>query len=94
MSRMQKAVALKYPPGFEAPVIVSKAFGKHAEMMIEQAQKQNVNVVENSMLVDMLGLCGENSIVPEETWEVLAQVFSVILTDEDYGEKIDKKNWK
>ena len=94
MSRMKKAVALKYPPGFEAPVIVSKTFGKQAEMMIEQAQMQNVNVVENSLLVDMLGLCGENSIVPEETWEVLAQVFSVILTDEDYGEKIDKKNWK
>ena len=54
----------------------------------------NVSIVENSLLVDMLGLCGENSIVPEETWEVLAQVFSVILTDEDYGEKIDKKNWK
>ena len=58
------------------------------------AKKMNVSIVENSLLVDMLGLCGENSIVPEETWEVLAQVFSVILTDEDYGEKIDKKNWK
>lgn len=94
MSRMQKAVALKYPPGFEAPVIVSKAFGKHAEMMIEQAQKQNVNVVENSMLVDMLGLCGENSIVPEETWEVLAQIFSVLLKDGDYGDSFNKKDWE
>lgn len=55
---MKKAVALKYPPGFEAPVIVSKTFGKQAEMMIEQAQIQNVSVVENSLLVDMLGLCG------------------------------------
>ena len=91
---MQKAVALKYPQGFEAPVIVSMTYGKQAELMIEQAKKMNVSIVENSLLVDMLGLCGENSIVPEETWEVLAQVFSVILTDEDYGEKIDKKNWK
>ena len=91
---MQKAIALKYPQGFEAPVIVSKTYGKQAELMIEQAKKMNVSIVENSLLVDMLGLCGENSIVPEETWEVLAQVFSVILTDEDYGEKIDKKNRK
>lgn len=89
MNRMQKAVALKYPPGVDAPIIVSKTFGKQAEMMIEQAQKQNVSVVENSMLVDMLGLFGENSFVPEETWEVLAQIFSVILKDGDYGENIN-----
>ena len=91
---MQKAGAVKYPQGFEDAVNVSKNDGKQAELMIEQAKKMNVSIVENSLLVDMLGLCGENSIVPEETWEVLAQVFSVILTDEDYGEKIDKKNWK
>lgn len=89
MSRMKKAVALKYPPGFDAPVIVSKTFGKQAEMMIEQAQMQNVSVVENNLLVDMLGLCGENSIVPEETWEVLAQIFSVILKEPDYAEIIN-----
>lgn len=86
---MQKAIALKYPKGFDAPIIVSKSYGKQAEIMIEQAKKQNVSIVENSMLVDMLGLCGENSVVPEETWEVLAQIFSVILEDENYGENFN-----
>ena len=86
---MQKAIALKYPQGFDAPIIVSKSYGKQAEIMIEQAKKQNVSIVENSMLVDMLGLCGENSIVPEETWEVLAQIFSVILKEQDYAEIIN-----
>ena len=86
---MQKAIALKYPQGFDAPIIVSKSYGKQAEIMIEQAKKQNVSIVENSMLVDMLGLCGENSVVLEETWEVLAQIFSVILEDENYGENFN-----
>ena len=62
--------------------------------LLNHREYNNKFVRFDVIFVDMLGLCGENSIVPEETWEVLAQVFSVILTDEDYGEKIDKKNWK
>ena len=53
---MQKAVALKYEEGFEAPVIVAKVKGKNVQKMVEEAQKQNVIIIENEMIIDMLGL--------------------------------------
>lgn len=79
---MQKAVALKYEEGFEAPVIVAKVKGKNVQKMVEEAQKQNVIILENEMIIDMLGLSEQGSMVPFETWEILAQIFSIILNDD------------
>lgn len=79
---MQKAVALKYEEGFEAPVIVAKVKGKNVQKMVEEAQKQNVKIIENEMIIDMLGLSEQGSMVPFETWEILAQIFSIILNDD------------
>lgn len=79
---MQKAVALKYEEGFEAPVIVAKVKGKNVQKMVEEAQKQNVKIIENEMIIDMLGLSEQGSVVPFETWEILAQIFSIILNDD------------
>lgn len=79
---MQKAVALKYEEGFEAPVIVAKVKGKNVQKMAEEAQKQNVIIIENEMIIDMLGLSEQGSMVPFETWEILAQIFSIILNDD------------
>ena len=40
---MQKAIALKYPQGFDAPIIVSKSYGKQAEIpAINAAQAKNI----------------------------------------------------
>lgn len=79
---MQKAVALKYEEGFEAPVIVAKVKGKNVQKMVEEAQKQNVKIIENEMIIDMLELSEQGSVVPFETWEILAQIFSIILNDD------------
>ncbi len=79
---MQKAVALKYEEGFEAPVIVAKVKGKNVHKMVEEAQKQNVKIIESEMIIDMLGLSEQGSMVPFETWEILAQIFSIILNDD------------
>lgn len=79
---MQKAVALKYEEGFEAPVIVAKVKGRNVQKMVEEAQKQNVIIIENEMIIDMLGLSEQGSVVPFETWEILAQIFSIILNDD------------
>lgn len=78
---MKKAVALKYADGFEAPVIVAKTFGANAQKMIAEAEKQNVKIIEDKMIVEMLGLSASKDIVPPETWEILAQIFSVILQE-------------
>lgn len=86
MKQLRKAVALKYPPGVEAPVIVAKGFGETADKIISEAAKNEIPVNHNEELVDLLGLQDIGSIVPEEAWEALAQIFSFIL------EKNEQKN--
>ena len=51
---MKKALALKYPDGVEAPIIVAKGSGKKAEKILQIAQENNILIEENEILVDML----------------------------------------
>lgn len=79
----KKAVALKYPPGVEAPVIVAKGKGYAAEEIINTAQKHKIPLEENTGLVNMLEFETVGSIVPEESWQALAVIFSFILDREN-----------
>ena len=83
----RKAVALKYPEGVEAPVIMAKGEGRTAEIMLEEAEKQGIPVSEDKVLVDMLGLSDAGDIVPENAWKALAVIFSYILEERDEYKK-------
>ena len=80
MSSKRKAVALKYIEGTEAPLILAKGEGRTAKLMLEEAEKQGIPVAEDKVLVDMLGLSSAGDIVPENTWQALAVIFSFILS--------------
>lgn len=79
---MKKAIALKYPEGVEAPIIVAKGEGAVAEKILTEAEKNSILIEEDSTLVDMLGFTNVGSVVPESAWKTLAIIFSHIL-DED-----------
>lgn len=81
MDRRKKAVALKYMEGTEAPVILAKGEGCKAEVMLYEAEKNGIPVTEDKILVDMLGIASAGDIVPENTWQALAVIFSYILDD-------------
>lgn len=83
MSSKRKAVALKYIEGTEAPLILAKGEGRTAKLMLEEAEKQGIPVAEDKVLVDMLGLSSAGDIVPENTWQALAVIFSFILSKDD-----------
>ena len=55
--------------------------------MLEEAEKKGVPVTEDKVLVDMLGLSSAGNIVPENTWQALAVIFSFILTEQREKEK-------
>ena len=74
-----KAVALKYPKNAAAPFICASGKGKVAENIIEIAEQNNIPIVENSELTDVLTLQEIGSIIPEETWELIANIFSYII---------------
>jgi len=82
MTSKRKAVALKYIEGTQAPVILAKGEGRKAEIMLEEAEKNAIPVTEDKVLVDMLGLSSAGDLVPENTWQALAVIFSFILSDQ------------
>ena len=79
----RRAVALKYPQGVEAPLIIAKGEGRIAEQIINEAEKNNIHIEEDSALVDLLGLSEVGSLVPEAAWKSLAVIFSFILSDKE-----------
>ena len=78
---MKKAVVLKYPEGCLAPIITAKGTGIVAQKIIEEAEKQNVFITENLELVNLLDSCDTGTLIPEETWETVAIIFSFILSE-------------
>ena len=79
---IKKAVVLKYPEGAEAPFVTAKGSGRIAEFILEEAIKKNIKIEENKTLVEFLSDVDIGSLVPPETWEILAQIFSLILKEE------------
>ena len=83
MTSKKKAVALKYVEETEAPVVLAKGQGRTAERMLEDAEKNGIPITHDQVLVDMLGLSSAGDIVPENTWQALAVIFSYILKEKD-----------
>lgn len=83
MTSKKKAVALKYVEGTEAPVVLAKGLGRTAERMLEEAEKNGIPITHDQVLVDMLGLSSAGDIVPENTWQALAVIFSYILKEKN-----------
>lgn len=79
----QKAVALKYPKGAEAPFVIANGKGLLAKRIIEEARSNDIKIEENTPLVEFLSEIQVGSLVPPEAWEILAQIFSVILKEEE-----------
>lgn len=79
----QKAVALKYPKGAEAPFVIANGKGLLAKRIIEEARINDIKIEENTPLVEFLSEVKVGSLVPPQTWEILAQIFSVILQEEE-----------
>ena len=79
----QKAVALKYPEGAEAPFVIANGKGLLARRIIDEAHANDIRIEENTPLVEFLSEIQVGSLVPPQAWEILAQIFSVILAEEE-----------
>lgn len=79
----QKAVALKYPQGAQAPFVIANGKGLLAKRILEEARVNDIKIEENTQLVEFLSEVKVGSLVPQESWEILAQIFSVILAEEE-----------
>jgi len=78
-----KAVSIKYVEGVEAPFITAKGVGKKAEKILNIAKEEGISVVEDTTLVDFLGIQDVGDYIPEETWSVVAKIFAFIVNSKN-----------
>lgn len=80
-----RATAIKYDAQRDnAPCIVGLGQGEVARNIIKTAQKNDVAIVENPSLCDMLGKMSIGDEIPEELYDVVAEILVFISRlDED-----------
>lgn len=75
----KEAVALKYDEAKHlAPIVKAKGKGIIAENIIEEANKHNIPIYEDSGLVELLSNLNINEAIPEELYKAVAEVFAFI----------------
>ncbi|WP_413381710.1 EscU/YscU/HrcU family type III secretion system export apparatus switch protein [Alkalihalobacillus sp. 1P02AB] len=84
----KQAVALKYLQGKEnAPKVSAKGKGFVADEIIKRAKEADIPIQEDVNLVQMLSELELNETIPEELYQVVAEVFAFIyLLDKNYYE--------
>lgn len=81
------AVALKYPPYAEAPLIIAKEKGVLAERMVEIAEKNGIPVVKDEVVSNVLSVAEIGDCIPESAWTAVAGIFAMIRNLEEDIEK-------
>lgn len=76
---MKKAVAIKYPEGAEIPFITAKGRGELADKIVEIAEKNNVKIENDELLVDVLDVQKIGDAIPEEAWQAVAKILAFVL---------------
>ncbi|HIP43587.1 MAG TPA: flagellar biosynthesis protein FlhB [Aquifex aeolicus] len=78
--KTKKAIALRYNPDKDrAPVLVAKGKGNIARKIIELAKKHNIPVIEDETLVETLIRIDVYEEIPEELYEVVAQLLVYVV---------------
>ena len=77
----EKAVALKYSTETDlAPVVVASGYGDTAERIINIAENRGIPVYRDDSVTSMLCMLDVGSNIPVELYEVVATIYSQILT--------------
>lgn len=70
------AVALKYTPGAEAPVVVAKGRGLIADEIIARAKEHGIYVHESPALVALLAEVDMDQHIPAQLYIVVAELLA------------------
>lgn len=76
--KRKKAAALKYDNVFSTPSVTAVGFGEIADKIIEEAEKNNVPIVENASLTENLTKLSIGQEIPFELYEAVAEIIAFI----------------
>lgn len=78
-NKIESAVALSYDSETEeAPKIAGKGKGDLAKRMIQLAHENNIPIQKDESLVELLSKLQVNETIPEELYQVVAEIFAFI----------------
>ncbi|GAF63738.1 putative flagellar biosynthetic protein flhB [Bacillus sp. TS-2] len=90
---VKKAVALKYTKGIDqAPTVKAKGRNLVAEEIIAEAKKANIPIQEDPTLVTLLSQLELNEQIPEELYELVAEIFAFIYQLDTYSGESQPKD--
>lgn len=73
-NKVKQAVALRYEPENDAPIVTASGRGALAERIIEKAKEANVPVYLDDPLSDTLMRLDIGDSIPPELYEVVAEI--------------------
>ncbi|MCF3942448.1 EscU/YscU/HrcU family type III secretion system export apparatus switch protein [Oceanobacillus alkalisoli] len=87
--KRRKAASLSYNlDKHQAPIVSAAGKGYVAEDIIKLAKEHNVPIVEDESLAELLTELNVNEAIPEELYQVVAEVFAFIYeADRKYADK-------
>ena len=72
------ATALLYQHNKRAPIITAQGKGEIADKIIEIAQENNVDVIQDVETASILSLVEIGECIPVETYEIIAKILAYI----------------
>lgn len=91
--KIRDAVALQYDQNMDhAPRVVAKGKGDIAKNILSIAEENNVPIQEDPSLVEILGQLEINEAIPEELYQVVAEVFAFVYQLDKKASKIKNKD--
>ena len=79
MNKVRKAAALKSEGFDDAPIVTATGVRKIADKIIEEAQNNDVPIVENKELADLLMGVDVGNSIPSELYDIVASVVAYIV---------------
>jgi len=74
----KKAVALRYERNDSAPKITAKGAGRVAEIILRIAKENDIHIEDNSLLSEALMQFEVGDYIPEELYEVVAEILAFV----------------
>jgi flagellar biosynthesis protein len=74
----KKAVALRYERSDRAPKITAKGAGRVAEIILRIAKENDIYIEDNSLLSEALMQFEVGDYIPEELYEVVAEILAFV----------------
>ncbi|WP_099363029.1 EscU/YscU/HrcU family type III secretion system export apparatus switch protein [Fredinandcohnia onubensis] len=78
-NKVKMAVALSYNEKIDSePKVVAKGRGLVAKNIIDKAEEHKVPIQEDTALVEILGELRINEGIPEDLYQVIAEIFAFV----------------